>query len=179
MYQITKDFEFCMGHRVWSQTLNDEFSDNRKCSCRFLHGHQVKVRVSLSALKLEAGMVTDFRHLEFVKKFLDTYIDHHFVIDSNDPLFESLVGVWPMQDVKMPNCEIVAGQKINLDKILNANSAVMEHLESFFVVPFVPTSENLSEWLFGIISEKISKLGVVVTKIEWWESPKSCSEFSV
>ena len=41
-WKISKEFEFCYGHRVWSQTLNTEFSLDGCLKCRHLHGHQGK-----------------------------------------------------------------------------------------------------------------------------------------
>lgn len=29
MWQISKSFDFCYGHRVWAQELNPEFSNNK------------------------------------------------------------------------------------------------------------------------------------------------------
>ena len=68
---IDKTFEFCYGHRVWTQVLNGEYADNLKCACRHLHGHEGKVQVFLTANDLnESGMITDFRHLECLKTLI-------------------------------------------------------------------------------------------------------------
>ena len=90
---IDKTFEFCYGHRVHTQTLNGEYAADLKCACRHLHGHEGKMQVFLTAPKLDnTGMVTDFRHLEWLKKWINTYIDHQFIIDKNDPLYTKIVG---------------------------------------------------------------------------------------
>ena len=34
---IDKTIEFCYGHRVWTQVLNGEYSDDLQCACRHLH----------------------------------------------------------------------------------------------------------------------------------------------
>ena len=90
-WQISKQFDFCYGHRVWSQELNPEYSLDDCLMCRHLHGHQGKVLVHMESEKLENGMVTDFKHLNWFKKFLDDAIDHKFIIDINDPLFPTLL----------------------------------------------------------------------------------------
>ena len=41
MWEISKKFDFCYG-RVWSQSLNTEFSLDGCLMCRHLHGHQGK-----------------------------------------------------------------------------------------------------------------------------------------
>ena len=91
MWKISKEFDFCYGHRVWSQTLNTEFSLDGCLKCRHLHGHQGKILVYLEASELNNGMVTDFKHLNWFKQFLDDTLDHKFILDINDPLFSTLL----------------------------------------------------------------------------------------
>ncbi len=63
-WEIDKAFNFSYGHRVWTQTLNSEFSLDSQCTCRHKHGHEGLVKVYLSGNTLEqTGMVTDFKHL--------------------------------------------------------------------------------------------------------------------
>lgn len=90
-WKISKSFDFCYGHRVWSQELNPDYSLDSCLKCRHLHGHQGQVVIYLEAQKLENGMVTDFKHLSWFKAFLDDVLDHKFIIDINDPLFETLI----------------------------------------------------------------------------------------
>jgi 6-pyruvoyltetrahydropterin/6-carboxytetrahydropterin synthase len=174
MHKIAKDFNFCFGHRVWSQVLDADFADNLQCACRHLHGHEAKVTVHLSASSLTRGMVTDFRHLEWLKKFLDTVVDHKFVIDSSDPLFTKLTEGLLLEEV------CVKGIKVGHSLVVPSHvvGAELEYLQSFLVVDFVPTSENFSEWLFNIVERAMGPLQVEVDAVEWWESPKSRSIFS-
>lgn len=90
MWEIAKSFSFCYGHRVWSQKLDPELSVNGSCKCRHYHGHEARVEVGLRASCLANGMVTDFKNLTWLKEFLDTYLDHKFIVDTNDPLYEML-----------------------------------------------------------------------------------------
>lgn len=155
MWEIDKSFDFCYGHRVWSQDLDSDYAGDMKPRCRHLHGHQGKVVVFLEAKDLKGGMVTDFNHLNWLKKFIDDNIDHKFIIDRNDPLYAHMV--LEGNDSTMPG--------------------VVEYLESFYVVDFCPTSENLAKWIFEIVQEKMAPLGVKVSKVEWWETPKSRSTY--
>ena len=102
MWEISKEFDFCYGHRVWSQSLNVEFSLDSCLMCRHLHGHQGKVIVYLKSDTLKSGMVTDFKHLNWFKKFLDDVIDHKFIIDINDPLFATLLPNIDKKDLILP-----------------------------------------------------------------------------
>jgi 6-pyruvoyltetrahydropterin/6-carboxytetrahydropterin synthase len=179
---IDKTFEFCYGHRVWTQTLNGEYAADLKCACRHLHGHEGKMQVFLKsptgALD-NTGMVTDFRHLEWLKKWINTYIDHQFIIDKNDPLFEHLIGSnAPTVPVFIPDTKVIAGYQLDLEAFDPETAKhLLEMFEGFLIVDFVPTSENLSEWMAKLVEAKMYRLGVTVDRIDWWETPKSRSTF--
>jgi 6-pyruvoyltetrahydropterin/6-carboxytetrahydropterin synthase len=174
---IDKTFEFCYGHRVHTQTLNGEYAADLKCACRHLHGHEGKMMVHLTAPQLDnTGMVTDFRHLEWLKKWINEYIDHQFIIDKSDPLYARIIGGKNLVPVLVPDTDHVAGWHIDLTG-MTANTPEYEYFEGFMVVDFVPTSEKLSEWMAELVQVKMKKLGVTVDSIEWWETPKSRSVF--
>lgn len=156
-WEISKEFHFDYGHRVWSQVLEEEYALTRKCKCKFLHGHSGRIVVHLIAPKLKDGMVTDFNNLAWLKKFIDDNIDHKFIIDRHDPLFGSMMA---------------AANGVN-DRIV-----FKEYEDSFYVIDFVPTSENLAKWIFELVQERMSPLGVEVSKVEWWETPKSRSIYT-
>ena len=171
MWEISKEFDFCYGHRVWSQSLNTEFSLDGCLMCRHLHGHQGKVIVYLKSDTLESGMVTDFKHLNWFKKFLDDVLDHKFIIDINDPLFKTLLPSIEKKDL----ISFEEGYKrVNLSDFKNE---ILELYESYIIVDFVPTSENISAWLLKIVQEKMKKIDIKVSKIEFLETPKSKSTF--
>jgi 6-pyruvoyltetrahydropterin/6-carboxytetrahydropterin synthase len=174
---IDKTFEFCYGHRVWTQKLNGEYAADLKCACRHLHGHEGKLQVYLTGDGLDStGMVTDFRHLEWLKKWINENIDHQFIIDRHDPLYNQIVGDRKLVTVTVPNTEYFAGYKIDLTD-LEPNTPEYEYYEGFFVVEFVPTSENLSSWIAELVQTKMQPLNVRVHHIDWWETPKSRSVF--
>jgi len=172
-WSISKEFDFCYGHRVWSQQLNIEFALDDCLMCRHMHGHQGKVKVSLESDTLEGGMVTDFKHLNWFKKFLDDTLDHKFIIDINDPLYETLL---PKYADKKNLIEFEQGFKLpDMSVLENEPLHIKELYEGFVIVEFVPTSENLSAWLLQIAQKKMAKIGVHVSKLEFWETPKSKS----
>lgn len=170
-WEISKEFDFCYGHRVWSQTLNIDFSLDACLKCRHLHGHQGKVIVYLESNELNNSMVTDFKHLNWFKVFLDDVLDHKFILDINDPLFSTLVPNIKKEDL----IKFEEGYfSINLTNFKNEE---LELYESYVVVDFVPTSENLSAWFLKIVQEKMNGLNIKVSKIEFLETPKSKSTF--
>jgi 6-pyruvoyltetrahydropterin/6-carboxytetrahydropterin synthase len=174
---IDKTFEFCYGHRVHTQVLNGAYAADLKCACRHLHGHEGKMQVFLTAPNLDnTGMVTDFRHLEWLKKWINENIDHQFILDRKDPLYDSMLPGVKLVPVTVPGTDHIAGHKIDLTDI-TPNTPHYEYLEGFFIVDFVPTSEHLSSWMAEIVQAKMSNLGVTVQRIEWWETPKSRSVF--
>lgn len=171
MWEISKEFDFCYGHRVWTQALDFEFSLDSCLMCRHLHGHQGKVIVYLKASELKNSMVTDFKHLNWFKKFLDDVLDHKFIIDINDPLFPILI-----PNIKKENL-ITFKEGYKTIDLKGFENEFLELYESYIVVDFVPTSENISSWLLKIVQEKMKKINVKVSKIEFLETPKSKSTF--
>lgn len=183
MWKISKQFNFAYGHRVWVQKLEKEFALERKCVCRHLHGHEAEVHVHLQGEELDAqGMVTDFLHLSWLKKFFDDTVDHKFIIDHSDPLFVKIVGgTVSLIPVFVPDTDYIVGHVPDLTElkgIFAEDDPHLEYMESFFIVDFIPTSENLSKWVYELATVKMRKLGVYVSEVEWWETPKSCSRYS-
>lgn len=170
-WEISKEFDFCYGHRVWSQTLNIDFSLDACLKCRHLHGHQGKVIVHLESNELNNSMVTDFKHLNWFKAFLDDVLDHKFILDINDPLFSTLVPNIKKEDL------IKFDEGYFSINLINFKNEELELYESYVVVDFVPTSENLSAWFLKIVQEKMNGLNIKVSKIEFLETPKSKSTF--
>jgi len=174
---IDKSFDWCYGHRVWSQELNPDFtgSEGTCLACRHLHGHQGKLKVMLEGESLERGMVTDFKHLGWMKNFIDDVLDHKFIMDINDPLLPHEVPDFVAADGKLQSCVIheEGYWTPRPDRLVNLPTELQEKYEGMVFVDFIPTSENLSAWLLGIAQKKMSKLGVKVVAVEFWETPKS------
>ena len=174
MYKISKAFNFCYGHRVWNQELLCGFAESTVCKCRHLHGHECTVIISLSANELKGDMVTDFNNLGWFKTFANTYLDHKFIIDIHDPLFDTF---FPdnqhVEIIKVGG--MVVGRTASIEESLP--NYTQELFGSFFIVDFVPTSENFSKWIYEIVQNKMRPINVNVDSIEWKESPKSSSTY--
>jgi 6-pyruvoyltetrahydropterin/6-carboxytetrahydropterin synthase len=191
-WEIHKDFYLEYGHRVWSQELHSDFcaTGDDKCACRHLHGHSGKVSIHLEADELERGMVTDFKHIGFMKNFIDRYLDHKMLIDLDDPAFDLVTGglvdkrraTFMMYDRSLPLSRVmmddyVCGYVIaDLDKT-DLPSHQIELLEGFFFVEFLPTSENLCKYIAEVAGAKLKQLGVKVSKAMWHETPKSHASY--
>jgi len=177
-WKIDKSFDFCYGHRVWSQELNADFtgSEGACLACRHLHGHQGKIKIILESDKLERGMVTDFKHLGWFKNFLDDVLDHKFIMDINDPLVPYEVAEYAtMGKLDLDGCVFhpEGYWTPDLKRLGKLPQAVYEKYEGMVFVDFVPTSENLSAWLLGIAQKKMAEIDVDVVAVDFWETPKS------
>ncbi|NOX16155.1 MAG: 6-carboxytetrahydropterin synthase [Epsilonproteobacteria bacterium] len=172
-WEISKEFDFCYGHRVWSQVLKQEFALKTCFACRHLHGHQGKIIIHLQSDTLKDGMVTDFGHLNWFKIFLDDTLDHKFIVDINDPLFATLLPHFANKEnlVKHKN----GFKTVDFKVIQNEPCHIIEMYEGYVIVDFIPTSENISTWLMQIIQKKMTKIGVKVSHVEFLETPKSKS----
>ena len=189
---IDKQFDFCFGHRVHNQSLNTKYSLDGCLACRHLHGHQGKVKLFLGANELQKGMVTDFKHTNIFKKWLDDVMDHKFIIDMNDPLFENLAGdillttynnlPWyenlmvdynSEYDYARPDLDHITDilSKLNISDA--QKQAIIEKYEGLIIVDFIPTSENLCKWWFEVANKMLNGLGIDVVAVEYWETPKS------
>jgi len=165
--KISKTFGFDYGHRVWSQKLNSEFSLDNKPVCRHLHGHRGSIEIILEGNVGESGMVTDFKHLNWFKKWVDDVIDHKFLIDATDPLFDTIA----------PNYKTFGLIDKGDYRIINTTSLKEEYLielyESFIIVDFIPTSENITKWVHGVVQRKMNEIDIKVSAVKFKETPKS------
>lgn len=163
---IDKEFHFEAGHRVWAQKLDrPDLSISTECACKHLHGHSYVVKVFVGSNKLDPqGMVTDFKNLEFVKRFLDGVLDHRFIIDIHDPNFARITGVEP-QSINVnftPLHELVSSE----------DPDAQLHIDSFVLVDFIPTSENICKHLKHWVQDQLGDVAKV-TAVELWETKKS------
>lgn len=82
MFLVTREFEFCFGHRLM----------NYDGKCRNLHGHNGKVCVTLVGDKLNAmGMIVDFVEMKrVIANWIDSTLDHTLLLHQADPLIKIL-----------------------------------------------------------------------------------------
>ena len=188
---IDKSFDYCYGHRVWSQTLDPKYSLDSCLACRHLHGHQGKVKLFLGANNLKHGMVTDFKHTNIFKKWLDNTLDHKFIIDMNDPLFEDLAGDLCLSEKNKRTFDdlmVTVNTEYNfaipdLEQLMALNvwdelrddqkQAIFEKYEGIIIVDFIPTSENICKFIYEVANKMLKGLGIDVVAVEYWETPKS------
>lgn len=203
-WMIDKQIDFCYGHRVWSQQLNADYcATGDACTkCRHLHGHQGEIHIFLEAKELDSGMVTDFKHLGWFKDFVDDFLDHKFILDLNDPWFAQILNAKPVfndqgiltalsvtqplntkdgreikvKGVYIPGTDKLAGYQLDIDDL---SGPEREFYEGFFLVKFLPTSENLTKWMFESVQERMALINVDVTKVTLHETPKSRAEYSI
>lgn len=78
MYNITKTFTFCYGHRL--------YRDPGKCGR--VHGHTGKVEITLGGEKLDdLGMLKNFDFMkDSVGRWIDENLDHCMLLCKADPL---------------------------------------------------------------------------------------------
>ena len=181
-WEISKEFDCCYGHRVHNQELDPEYSLDTRCVCRHLHGHQMKLLVHLKGDELTRGMVVDFKHLNWFKKWIDDVLDHKFVLDRNDPLFDTLLPDFQLDERGMNRPSFIKHEQggywtVNPAMYTDFDTHLKEMYEGYVIVDFLPTSENLSKWMFGIVQEKMSKINVKVSRVEFYETPKSRSQY--
>lgn len=183
MWNIVKSFEFDFGHRVWSQSLQEEYALDTSCKCKFFHGHRGKILVTLEGNELENEMVTDFKHLNIFKKFIDEVIDHKFLWDINDPLLErecpstSLLPISSFRGVLLS--DDVSYKVIDIKEY--HDSTLREKYEGFVFLPFVPTAENFAKWYFNILQcllgNIISTSRVSIKSVTFFETPSSSATY--
>ena len=171
--------EFDYSHRVWLQELDEELSCGSQCKCRFHHGHRGKVVAHLEASELASNneMVIDFNDLKIMTRWIDSVLDHKCILDFHDPLFADTYYHF-LDDSGNVNMDIFEKfpegySKVKPSVYSGMQSHFQEKYESYVMVNFAPTSENLSRWMYEVMSSKIASSGVKVHKIEWYETPKS------
>ena len=78
MFAVSREIDFCYGHRLL----------NYEGKCRYLHGHNGRVVITLAAEKLDhRGMVLDFSDIKnVVTAWIDENLDHRMVLHSDDPI---------------------------------------------------------------------------------------------
>ncbi len=82
MYQVTREIQFCYGHRLL----------NYKGKCKNLHGHNGLAVITIESKELdELGMVTDFSNIKsVVSQWIDDNLDHRMILSNEDPLLPVL-----------------------------------------------------------------------------------------
>ena len=82
MYQVTREIDFCYGHRLL----------NYEGKCRHLHGHNGRAVITIESSSLdERGMVLDFSDIkQVVSRWIDENLDHRMILHRDDPAVAAL-----------------------------------------------------------------------------------------
>jgi len=172
-----KSYKFCYAHRVWNQLL----STNELCRCRYCHGHSGKIDLVLTG-NLVNGMIIDFNELRFIKQFIDSVVDHHFICDIYDPLVSSYF--------KLLKSNVICCEDQGLYRVVNQEFLrdleieLQEFGQSFVFINGVPTAENLAVWISNVIQDLMLKnkvcqeRNVRLVSLKWWESESSYAEWT-
>ncbi|MCA9176452.1 MAG: 6-carboxytetrahydropterin synthase [Planctomycetales bacterium] len=81
MFRISREIDFCYGHRVCGDP-----------ECGHLHGHNGRAVITLESEQLdELGMVLDFSEIKkVVSVWIDEQLDHRMLLDASDPAVPEL-----------------------------------------------------------------------------------------
>jgi len=118
----------------------------------------------------------------FIKKtkYKDVnYNGNYYTIDKDFDIHQINDPIFP----KYKN-ESLKEQKELMDKweaqvLINTElrDSMKEFFEGIVLVPFIPTSENFCKWIYDIVQEKMDIIGVKVNRIQFFETPKSESNY--
>jgi 6-pyruvoyltetrahydropterin/6-carboxytetrahydropterin synthase len=162
--EITREIGIDAGHRV---TYHGS-------KCRNLHGHrytiQATLRGELATSGAGEGMVMDFGFLkELMMQFIDGHCDHALILWSEDPLLK----------VFLPDEErVTALEGVKKFGGYTGDSSICGKL---YVVPFVPTAENLARHWFHLMRERVdmrTNYRAKLVKIRVWETPNSFADYA-
>ena len=78
MYRVTREIEFCYGHRLL----------NYEGKCRHLHGHNARAVIALEAPTLDSrGILVDFSEIkQKVQHWIEENLDHTMLLCRDDPI---------------------------------------------------------------------------------------------
>jgi 6-pyruvoyltetrahydropterin/6-carboxytetrahydropterin synthase len=82
MYSVTKQIEFCYGHRLLDYDG----------ICKHLHGHNAIAEIEVRSDVLDPrNMVVDFSDIKrLIKEWVDRELDHRMILRHDDPLTKAL-----------------------------------------------------------------------------------------
>ena len=118
MYRVTREFDFCYGHRLL----------NYDGKCRHLHGHNGRAVITLQATELDdRGMLVDFTDIKTtVQRWVDENLDHNLLLCREDPILPVLQArgerVFVME--RNPTAENIA--RLIYDQAISAGLPVVE-----------------------------------------------------
>lgn len=120
--------------------------------CKTPHGHRYVVEISVAARALtDEGFVLDFGVVKtIVGNWVDTHWDHTMLYQRGDSVMEGM-----------------------LDSLGRASD-----LRPWYPLPFAPTAENLSRYLFDKANELLADTRVCVVRVRLYETPNCWADWS-
>ena len=196
MFTIEKTFTGDLAHRIHTQRLDSDFTEkgSKILKCRRLHGHTFGLKVKLGSKTLENDMVLDYNELGFVKDMINDILDHRTLIAESDPILKKVLLPVFSDNLKESLLEKSSEpypifiktpwgcSKFNIDVIEDQD--IKEFLDSFVIVPFTTSSENISRWICQIVESKIYKFNQIhgtdvrVLSVSYKETPNSEAVYS-
>lgn len=193
MYTIEKTFTGDLAHRIHTQRLDENFTEgnSKVLKCRRLHGHTFSLKVKLGSEVLENNMVLDYNELGFVKDMISDILDHRTLVADTDPILRKiLIPAFSEYKSVADRADLVALTKETRWKCSRFNTDVVgdqdikEFLDSFVIVPFTTSSENIAKWIFGIVDAKVQEFNrahctsVQTVSVSYKETPNSEAIFT-
>ncbi len=76
MFRVTRQIDFCYGHRLL----------NYDGKCRYLHGHNGRAVITIESASLDhRGMVMDFSDIKKdISRWIDDHLDHRMILHRED-----------------------------------------------------------------------------------------------
>lgn len=165
---ITRRLEIDAGHRV----------PHHGSKCRNLHGHRYIIEATcrgpLYEQGAQEGMVLDFGFLkEEMVQVIDTRCDHGLILWDQDPLLEFMnTSLYGKQVVTREIAE--HGYSLQNDTDIGSGK--------LYVVPFVPTAENLARHWFNQLTPRVvgrTNNQATLSYVKVWETPNCSAQFPV
>lgn len=127
---------------------------NHKSKCKNLHGHRYKIEIFVDDKIIDTtgasdeGMVIDFGD---IKTIGNSIIDEE--LDHGFMVYEQ-------------------------DSYYEIFKNLKEDGQKIIFVPFIPTAENISKWLFKRLERLFKARNIRLHSVKIWETPTSTAEFT-
>lgn len=169
---ITREIGVDMGHRV----------THHGSKCRNLHGHRYTIQATCEGPLFkegeQQGMVLDFGFLkEEMMNEIDEPCDHGMCLWSQDSWANVLVfDYMTKEQEKEALAKIICHDYVSIqinDKGDNTGG-------KYYIVPFVPTAENLAKHWFERLAPRVKERTdnqSTLKKIKVWETPNCSAEY--
>ena len=152
-HTVVKLLEIDAGHRVYGH-------EGKCASC---HGHHYRFEIHAQPQDGldKVGRVIDFSQIKAViGTWLDENWDHGMILWAYDPI------------AKLWSDRFDCGTDDETNKSFWIPGEL--HGQKLFLLPDNPTAENLASYLLTLSNQKMSGLGITVTKVVCWETPTCC-----